>query len=84
MWRSSTASGSGSRCACARPRAQHVRVEALDLEVDFGAREEMRTEISAKFTPERLRGDLAAAGLELVELLTDPDELFAVSLARVA
>ncbi len=63
---------------------QHVRVEALDLEVDFGAREEMRTEISAKFTPERLRGDLAAAGLELVELLTDPDELFAVSLARVA
>ena len=63
---------------------QHVRVEALDLEVDFGAREEMRTEISAKFTPQRLRGDLAAAGLELVELLTDPDELFAVSLARVA
>ncbi len=63
---------------------QHVRVEALDLDVDFAAREEMRTEISAKFTPERLRGDLAAAGLELVELLTDPDELFAVSLARVA
>ena len=63
---------------------QHVRVEALDLEVDFAAREEMRTEISAKFTPERLRGDLAAAGMELVEMFTDPDELFAVSLARVA
>ena len=61
-----------------------MRVEALDLEVDFAAREELRTEISAKFTPERLRGDLAAAGLELVELFTDPDELFAVSLARVA
>ena len=43
----------------------------------------MRTEISAKFTPERLRGDLAAAGMELVEMFTDPDELFAVSLARV-
>jgi L-histidine N-alpha-methyltransferase len=64
--------------------SQRVRVEALDLEVDFAAREEIRTEISAKFTTEGLRADLAAAGLELVELFTDPDELFAVSLARVA
>jgi L-histidine N-alpha-methyltransferase len=64
--------------------AQHVRVDALDLEIDFAAREELRTEISAKFTPDGLRADLDAAGLELVELLTDPDELFAVSLARVA
>jgi L-histidine N-alpha-methyltransferase len=63
---------------------QHVRVEALDLDVDFAAREEIRTEISAKFTPEGLRADLDAAGLELVELFADPDELFAVSLARVA
>jgi L-histidine N-alpha-methyltransferase len=63
---------------------QSVRVEALDLDVAFTAREELRTEISAKFTPERLRGDLAAAGLELVDVFTDPDELFAVSLARVA
>ncbi|HUR86643.1 MAG TPA: L-histidine N(alpha)-methyltransferase [Solirubrobacteraceae bacterium] len=63
---------------------QQVRVAALDLDVTFAAREELRTEISAKFTIERLRGDLAAAGLELVELYTDPDELFAVSLARAA
>ena len=63
---------------------QQVHVAALDLDVSFAAREELRTEISAKFTPERLRGDLAAAGLELVELYTDPDELFAVSLARLA
>lgn len=61
-----------------------VRVDTLDLEVDFAAREEMRTEISAKFTRERLRGDLSAAGLELVEMFTDPDDLFAVSLARRA
>ncbi len=54
--------------------AQHVHVAALDLDVDFAAREELRTEISAKFTLERLRGDLAAAGLELVEVFTDPDE----------
>ena len=51
---------------------QHVRIEALDLDLDFAGREEIRTEISAKFTPERLRGDLAAAGLELVEMFTDP------------
>ena len=63
---------------------QHVRVEALDLEVDFAAREELRTEISAKFTHDRLRADLAAAGLDLVETFTDADELFAVSLARLA
>jgi L-histidine N-alpha-methyltransferase len=61
---------------------QRVRVEALDLDIEFTAREELRTEISAKFTPDGLRADLAAAGLELVELYTDPDELFAVSLAR--
>ena len=34
--------------------AQHVRVGALDLEVDFAAGEEMRTEISAKFRRERI------------------------------
>ncbi|MEA2244433.1 MAG: L-histidine Nalpha-methyltransferase, partial [Solirubrobacteraceae bacterium] len=61
---------------------QQVHVEALDLDVEFAAREELRTEISAKFTTERLRGDLAAAGLVLVELYTDPPGLFAVSLAR--
>jgi len=65
-------------------KPHHVRVEALDLDIGFANREELRTEISAKFTPERLRADLAAAGLELVEIFTDPDELFAVSLARVA
>jgi len=63
---------------------QHVRIDALDLEIDFAAREELRTEISAKFTVDGLRADLDAAGLELVELFTDPEELFAVSLARVA
>src|SRR5207253_2606167 len=57
-------------------RAHTTLVRALDLPVHFEAGEEMRTEISAKFTPERLQGDLSAAGLELVRWLTDPDELF--------
>jgi len=70
-----------------RLRSRHeqaVRVEALNLDVTFAAGEELRTEISAKFTRERLAGDYAAAGLELVEVFTDPEELFAVSLARPA
>jgi L-histidine N-alpha-methyltransferase len=58
----------------------HVR--DLDLAVHFDAGEELRTEISAKFTPERLEGDLAAAGLGLVRWLTDPDGQFALTLSR--
>jgi L-histidine N-alpha-methyltransferase len=62
-------------------RRMRVRVGALALDVDFEPREELRTEISAKFSPERLRGDLAASGLDLREVLTDPDDLFALSLS---
>ncbi|HEY3759631.1 MAG TPA: L-histidine N(alpha)-methyltransferase [Solirubrobacteraceae bacterium] len=68
-----------------RSRREHTTlVRALDLPVHFDAGEEVRTEISAKFTPERLQGDLSAAGLELVRWFTDPDELFALTLSRVA
>jgi L-histidine Nalpha-methyltransferase len=62
-------------------RRMDVEVRVLGLKVAFAPREELRTEISAKFTEERLRGDLAAAGLELREVLTDPDDLFALSLS---
>ena len=62
-------------------RRMDVHVAKLGLRVAFAPREELRTEISAKFTRERLRGDLAAAGLELREVLTDPDDLFALSLS---
>jgi L-histidine N-alpha-methyltransferase len=65
-------------------RRQSVRFPGLDLTVHFDQREELRTEISAKFTRTRVQGDLAAAGLELVEWLTDADGLFALSLARPA
>jgi L-histidine N-alpha-methyltransferase len=67
-----------------RARREHTTVvRALDLPVRFRAGEELRTEISAKFTPERVEGDLAAAGLQLVRWLTDPDELFALTLSRL-
>jgi L-histidine N-alpha-methyltransferase len=62
---------------------QRVTVGKLGLRLTFAAGEELRTEISAKFTPERIQGDLAAAGMELVETLTDEDGLFALNLARI-
>jgi L-histidine Nalpha-methyltransferase len=68
-----------------RARRDHTAlVRALDLQVHFRAGEEMRTEISAKFTHQRLRGDLAAAGLSLVRWLTDPAGQFALTLSRPA
>jgi L-histidine N-alpha-methyltransferase len=63
---------------------QVVRIEALDLTVSFSALEEMRTEISSKFRAERLRDELDAAGLTLERCWTDPDEDFALVLARPA
>jgi L-histidine Nalpha-methyltransferase len=65
-------------------RACRVRIDALDLEIEFARGEELRTEISAKFTADRLKADYAAAGLELAEWFTDDDGLFALSLATPA
>ncbi len=63
-------------------REQFTDVRDLDMRVHFARNEEMRTEISTKFTHERLESSYADAGLELVEWWTDPDELYALSLAR--
>jgi L-histidine N-alpha-methyltransferase len=65
--------------ACSR---QRVTIGALPLTVEFAPREELRTEISAKFTRTRLEGDLAAAGMELAGWFTDEREWFATALAR--
>ncbi|HEU5253296.1 MAG TPA: L-histidine N(alpha)-methyltransferase [Solirubrobacterales bacterium] len=63
---------------------QEVRLEGLDLEVSFAAGEEMRTEISTKFSRERLESVYAGAGLELRGWFTDPAGDYALSLAGVA
>jgi L-histidine N-alpha-methyltransferase len=63
---------------------QQVRLEDLDLEVGFAAGEEMRTEISTKFTRERLESVYAGAGLELCGWFTDAAGDYALSLARTA
>ena len=65
-------------------REHQVRVAALDLDISFARGEEMRTELSTKFTRERLEADLDAAGLALAEWMTDPDDLYALSLSAPA
>lgn len=63
-------------------RAMTVRLHALDLTVAFAEGEEMRTEISAKFRPGAIRGELATAGFELEEWWTDPAGDYALAMAR--
>jgi L-histidine N-alpha-methyltransferase len=58
-----------------------VLVGALDLRVELAAGEEIRTEISAKFTRERVECDYVAAGLRLDAWHEDADGRFALSLA---
>jgi L-histidine N-alpha-methyltransferase len=61
-----------------------VDIEDLGLTVEFAPGEELRTEISAKFTRDRLAADFDAAGLRLDRWFTDSDEMFALSLAARA
>ncbi|MGC5004397.1 L-histidine N(alpha)-methyltransferase [Streptomyces sp. NBC_00353] len=62
-------------------RALTVKIPGLDLVVPFEAGEDMRTEVSAKFRKEGIRGELATAGLRLTQWWTDSAERFALSLA---
>jgi L-histidine N-alpha-methyltransferase len=64
--------------------AQRVRIVGADLELTFADGEEIRTEISAKFTREAVRSELEAAGLQLDDFFTDGSELFGVAFARPA
>jgi L-histidine N-alpha-methyltransferase len=63
-------------------RDQEVAVADLDLDVRFAAGEEMRTEVSAKFRPERVRAELATAGFAVEQWWTDQAGRFALTLAR--
>jgi L-histidine Nalpha-methyltransferase len=63
-------------------RAMTVQVPALDLVVEFAEGEEMRTEISTKFTREGVAAELDAAGFDVAHWVTDPAERFGLTLAR--
>ena len=62
--------------------SQVVTISDLALKLELAAGEEIRTEISAKFRPEGVVAELAAAGFELERWWTDPDADFALSVSR--
>lgn len=60
---------------------QEVYIADLDLHVHFEAGEELRTEISAKFRPDGITAELAAAGFGVEHLWSDSESRFALILA---
>ena len=65
-----------------RSRESHTaRVDALGMRIDFERGEDIRTEISCKFTRSSLTREYARAGLELLSWHTDPERLFSLSVA---
>jgi L-histidine N-alpha-methyltransferase len=62
---------------------QTIRLDGLDLEVEFASGEEMRTEISTKFTRERLEAVYDEAGLRLGGWFVDAAGDYALSLAAI-
>lgn len=63
-------------------KAQTVRLGALDLDVTFAAGETIRTELSHKYTRRSVEALLEETGLALDLWETDPEDLFALCLAR--
>ncbi len=64
--------------------AEHeVRVADLGTSVRFELGEGVRTEISAKFTPNSIGRTFDEAGLTLLELYTDDQNLFGLALGKV-
>ncbi|MFE5212335.1 L-histidine N(alpha)-methyltransferase [Streptomyces sp. NPDC056600] len=64
--------------------AQTVKIPGVDLVVDLAEGEEIRTEISAKFRPEKVRAELAAVGMEVAHGWTDREDRFALWLGVVS
>jgi L-histidine Nalpha-methyltransferase len=64
--------------------AQSVRIEGADLELTFEDGEEIRTEVSAKFTRDAVATELTGAGLRLDDFFTDERGLFGLAVARHA
>jgi gamma-glutamyl hercynylcysteine S-oxide synthase len=61
--------------------AQTVHIEGADLEVTFRDGDEIRTEISAKFTEDAVKSELTTAGLRLESFFTDGGGLFGLAVA---
>jgi L-histidine N-alpha-methyltransferase len=60
---------------------QRVHLQVLGLCVEFAAGEDIRTEISTKFRPGQIAGELATAGLDPIRTFTDDNGDYALTLA---
>jgi L-histidine Nalpha-methyltransferase len=63
--------------------AQRVRIDGADLELTFADGEEIRTEISAKFTEDAVERELHDAGMQLDRFFTDGSALFGLAFASL-
>jgi L-histidine N-alpha-methyltransferase len=63
---------------------QHVSIPGAGFSIDLASGEEIRVEISTKFSLEGIAAELGGAGFEVERSLTDDDGDFALTLARRA
>jgi L-histidine N-alpha-methyltransferase len=61
---------------------QHVRVPGLGIELEFADGEELRTEVSAKFTPQRVCDELDRSGFVVDQQFGAAEGEFLLSLAH--
>ncbi len=61
---------------------QRIRIPGADLDLQLASGEEIRMEISTKFTVDSIREELGAVGFEVARTWTDGRDDFAVTLAR--
>jgi uncharacterized SAM-dependent methyltransferase len=59
-----------------------VRIDAIDVEISFGAGDSIWTESSYKYTPDGVIRQLDDAGFETLEQWIDAEGAFALSLAQ--
>jgi L-histidine N-alpha-methyltransferase len=64
-------------------RAQHVVVRGLDITFDLAQGEDIRTEVSTKFTPGEIEAEFVDAGFRVVGEFRDPADDFQLTLARL-
>ena len=61
---------------------QEVNLKKIDLKLKLLSDESICTEISRKYTQEKVESLMSSAGMELIEWLTDADSFFAIALAK--
>lgn len=64
-------------------KAHTVRLETLDLTVEFAAGETIMTEISRKFDLDVMQQELQSKGLQPMKVWTDPKQWFGLILCRL-